>query len=1222
MSFDLDLDSAALEEIANADPELAAKLARKYRRAMVVLAREDPNWFCQYVLRNERTTGPIRQTNQHKFVHDHMMSRDEKGNWENLRSLVWTYPEWGKGLPLDESIPTPSGWVSMADVSVGSEVFGADGRAVHVTWVSPTHNIRVFEIEFDDGAVIRADESHLWTANHAKDRHKADRKPRLVSTLELASSVYYGDRMAWSIPLAGPAQYQQRELPIHPYVLGAWLGDGNSAGPVITFHRDDRAIFDRCSELCDDVAGCEFPVPRNPNVLRGRIGGKNFSARLRKLGVTGRSGSKYIPREYLTSSVEQRQELLAGLLDTDGTVYSRGQSASYVEVSFSVKQLADDTLELIRSLGFKARMRSEPSKLNGRIIGVRHRIFFTARRPVFWLPRKLAKQILAPATGSKANARYIVRVTEIGSVPTRCIRVDSEDHTFLAGRSYTVTHNCEVAGTPVLLADGSWSRIEDLAGKWTRVLTWDTRSSDLKEVTARASDNGPKQCICVHLENGHVMRVTENHPLMTEAWGWRRADQIKAGDNLVAIQHVQLGRHTSEAEFPDDEAEILGYLLAGRLCGKDVIVRKLDKSPKWSKRRESLFNAAGWEIRKDKEATLRVTPGKGIMGPGDFLATLTALRHNWPVDLAPSVWALRDSAIQRLLSAFFSSAFCNKREVNKGNPIGQTVGLGQDRVPLGVGHIERRTLDMIRRLMLRVGARGVLTRQRMKGHGDGGGIYRRVYRRGDSNQIWQLRVTTTEASRFWPSCTRVSAPPLWRYEKVVRVTRTPHKLETWAVEVQEEEHSYISGGVLSHNTNQVAIGHILWRLGKDPNAAFGIMCNSERMAAKILRSIKAYISESLELRDVFPNLKPGDQWSESAISVARDTFRKDPSIQAISLKGKFVGARLDGLVLDDIDNVDTTMNQGARDDTEKRVRTQAISRLGDVAWAIAIGNVWHEDDLMHRLAKTGWKQLRFPVLDEKTGESNDPEKFPLERIYAIRDEDQGPIEFQRLYQLKARIDGEQRFRAEWIDRALQKGNQQVLCKDGLSRVPSGCRTITGVDLGVKKKASSDPSAITTILEVPGAGEDVEYVLLNTQKGRWNAQEIMDHVREEQRLFNSKVFVESNGAQDFLIQLMNLKGSPIPIEPFNTGRNKYDPSYGVESLAGEMATGKWTIPSWEGTKDSTEDEVRELVEEMLSYTTGNHTGDILMSLWIAREGARLSRKTTQAKVEFGRLRLRR
>jgi hypothetical protein len=349
----------------------------------------------------------------------------------------------------------------------------------------------------------------------------------------------------------------------------------------------------------------------------------------------------------------------------------------------------------------------------------------------------------------------------------------------------------------------------------------------------------------------------------------------------------------------------------------------------------------------------------------------------------------------------------------------------------------------------------------------------------------------------------------WELTKVVRVTKTP-PLETWAVEVQEAEHSYIAEGVLNHNTNQVAIGHVLWRLGKNPNQTIGILCNSGKMAAKILSALKTYVAESIELHDVFPNLKPGEKWAEYSFSVDRDTIRKDPSVQAIGLTGKFVGSRFDGLIMDDVDNVDTTLSQEARDRTEQLVRKQAVSRLDQQSWAVAIGNVWHENDLMHRLEKTGWRPLKFQVMNPTTGESNDPENFPLERIHQIRDVDQGPIEFQRLYQLQARQEGEQRCRQEWVDICLKKGNQQVLYRDGLEKIPAGCRTITGVDLGVKKKASSDPTAITSLLEIPLSGGRYEFQILNIVKGRWDAQEIMDRIAGEQKLFGSSVYVESNG----------------------------------------------------------------------------------------------------------------
>jgi hypothetical protein len=234
-----------------------------------------------------------------------------------------------------------------------------------------------------------------------------------------------------------------------------------------------------------------------------------------------------------------------------------------------------------------------------------------------------------------------------------------------------------------------------------------------------------------------------------------------------------------------------------------------------------------------------------------------------------------------------------------------------------------------------------------------------------------------------------------------------------------------------------------------------------------------------------------------------DTIRRDPSVTAIGLTGKFLGARFDGLVLDDVDSVETVLTPEARDLTERIVRTKALSRLSEDGWCVAIGNVWDKEDLMHRLEKTGWKSLRFPVMDAKTGLSNDPENFPLERIYAIRDEDQGPLEFSRLYMLEARAEGEERFRKEWIESALTKGKQSYLLREGLAVVPPGCRTVTGVDLGVKKKSTSDPTAVITVLEIPTSKERSEYQLLNIVFGRWNANEIMERIAAKNRAISRR-----------------------------------------------------------------------------------------------------------------------
>jgi hypothetical protein len=654
---------------------------------------------------------------------------------------------------------------------------------------------------------------------------------------------------------------------------------------------------------------------------------------------------------------------------------------------------------------------------------------------------------------------------------------------------------CEVRGTSVLKADGSWARIESLV-EWTKLLTLDTRTMRYVEVTGRSAYNSNERCFRIELDSGQVMHVTENHPLLVldgAALVWRPARDIKAGNSVVAVRNYTPKELTSPEEIPPEAAELIGYLLTGRLADETMVLRKMNRQPGWIARRSDFFSKLGWTVKDNGRWSVRVSGGDTT--PAEYAKQVVTFENGWPVDVHPAVWALDDTSICRLLSALWSAGFLKSYENtrNRNGFLGGSIGLGNSRVPSHIEHVNRPTLDLFRRLFMRAGVRARITKSKYTAFADLGGICRRDGSR--YKDLYRLSIESADIGRFWPvSATRHAERPDHYLEKVVRVFKMSMPQETWALEVQESQHSYISGGILSHNT---------------------------------------YIAESPELHDVFPELKPGDRWAANSFTVQRSTIRKDPSVTAIGLTGKFLGARFDGLVLDDVDSVETVLTPEARNLTERIVRTKALSRLSEDGWAVAIGNVWDKDDLMHRLEKTGWKSLRFPVMDAKTGQSNDPENFPLERIYAIRDEDQGPLEFSRLYMLEPRAEGEERFRMEWIEGALLKGRQSSLLKEGLIKVPPGCRTVTGVDLGVKKKASSDPTAVITVLEIPTSKERSDYQLLNIEFGRWNAHEIMEKIAEQQRLFNSEVWVESNGCFVPGTQVLTASGYK-PIETIEPG----------------------------------------------------------------------------------------
>ena len=1215
------LDPRVIEEIAKEEPEYAAQLAREYRKAMIVLAREDPSWFCAYVLRNATDGSQIYQHSDHEALHRAIL--------DCPRVAIWTHPGLGKAMPLDTEVPTPEGWKLLGDLQVGDSVFSRKGTSCTVRSLTPVQMERpVYRLTFDDKSSCLADAEHNWLVSDIWSRHE-HRQPFVRTTAQLLEKPLkqHGKR-TWAVPVAAAVEYPKADLPIPPYALGAWLGDGTLTSTQLTFHGDDCAVYERCIALTG-AADTRKPIPGREHLFRGYIGGLDALHALRTLGVSAPQGRKHIPTAYKTASIEQRLELLRGLMDTDGYV---SKQSGMMEFCNTNQVLAEDLLELVRSLGIKAKLSSKLAKCNGKITGTAYYVHFSTRKPVFFLARKAAKLAAYEDARSTGDWKYVTSIEPVDSVPVRCIEVDSADHSFLVSRAYTATHNCVTRDAKVLYEDGTWREAGDLqAGD--KLLTWSPEKHALIPVTASLIDNGKHPILHIKTADGALLKVTENHPLLRSDLSWVRADQLEVGEEVVALNHLDLDGTTPDEVLPPEEAEILGYLYAGRV-GKNesVIVRRMNGSEKWSARRQKMLESAGWEVVPYKEHAFQVkNTKKAAMSPALFLASLSRIEQGWPVDFLPEVYQLKTGSICRLLTAFFSAAYFRLHttgDLNRNSAIAGTFGVADTRLPLYVGHTNRNTLESVRRLNLRTGAKLSL---RVAGRGQPlkgthGGIFPPMRARtARVNRHYKLYVLPEDLGRFWPTQQVPETPPaLLKKVRILSITKSVKPAQTWGIEIAEKEHSYIQEGLVVHNTNQIAIGHVLWRIGKNPNCSIAMVCNTSEMAERTVSAIKQYIAYSQEFKDVFPDIKPGEIWSGTKFTVSRETIRRDPTLQAVGLTGNIVGARLDGLVLDDVDNIDSTLTEAARDQTEQRIRKQVVSRLDAAGWAVAIGNVWHEKDLMHRLVKSGWKALKFPVLkyDDESGEliSRDPSMFPMERIYQIRDFDQGPIEFERLYMLKARIDGEQRFRQEWIDQALELGKQQILMRQGVPKVPTGCRTVTGVDLGVKPKAKNDPTVITTILEVPKAGNQYEYQILNIVKGRWNAQEIMDKIKEQQRLFMSEVWVESNGAQDFLIQLMNMSGLNYKINAFRTGMNKYDPMFGVEAIAAEMALNKWYIPSWDGTREGCEEEVDELIEEMLSYQPSNHTGDLLMSLWIARDGARQSREKSQGKVQYGRLRL--
>lgn len=306
----------------------------------------------------------------------------------------------GKDLALDTPIATPDGFTQMGDIQIGDVVYDRSGQPCNVTAVSETFNHECYEVEFCTGEKIICGGGHLWLT---QDGNEESAK----TTVEIAGSIEDGLQKNHRVRVVQAIQFPEQDLPIDPYVMGYWLGDGTSINAQVT----DR---DKSLRLLD--------------VLQ----------------------NKHIPTVYLRSSEAQRWRLLQGLMDSNGSVSKTGGKC---EISLTNLRLTEDVRELTASLGLRPwNLVTSRAKIGIKDVGEKYRTGFKAydEHPVFALARKQSR--LPPrAKHNYQRNRMIVSVTPITSVPTRCIEVDSPDHTFCIGRSFIPTHNSVFAMNELLM---------------------------------------------------------------------------------------------------------------------------------------------------------------------------------------------------------------------------------------------------------------------------------------------------------------------------------------------------------------------------------------------------------------------------------------------------------------------------------------------------------------------------------------------------------------------------------------------------------------------------------------------------------------------------------------------------------------------------------------------------------------------------------------------------
>ncbi len=354
----------------------------------------------------------------------------------------------GRAQPLISNILTPKGWKLMGDIKINDEIIGNDGKPYNVINVFPQGKENVYKMTFSDNSEALCSGEHLWKVYDVSSKVN-----KVINTNTIKDSLLCNNgQKRYKIPLVSPIIFEEKKLPIDPYVLGALLGDGCISQNNITLCSGDLEIVENVKhKLPNELTlkkrkGSDFDYGISKKVRNSYIKNDIIES-LKKLNLHGKkSYDKFIPDLYLYSSINQRLELLRGLMDTDGSIFSahkdRRKTSSVAEYYTISPELLEGVKFLVHSLGgtTNTRIKDVAGTTDKWGRNYNYNIYQTKIRLTQNLnPFKLKRKSELFEVKEKP-VRLIKSVELYSEEETQCISVSSPDQLYLTD-DCIVTHN-------------------------------------------------------------------------------------------------------------------------------------------------------------------------------------------------------------------------------------------------------------------------------------------------------------------------------------------------------------------------------------------------------------------------------------------------------------------------------------------------------------------------------------------------------------------------------------------------------------------------------------------------------------------------------------------------------------------------------------------------------------------------------------------------------------
>lgn len=364
----------------------------------------DPQWF-------------------HRYIAD-SCQRLYEGKIKKL--MIFVPPQHGKQLADSTTVPTPQGMRRHGDLKPGDYVFGRHGEPVGVVAVSAKTQSE-YVVAFTDGTEVQCHGNHEWVVYNRSLRGYRIYETRQLAglTLETGKKGRRGHRYVMQVDAPVEVEYPYQPVDIDPYTLGAWLGDGVTEWPKIHIGCGDMEIVDAIPYEVNEGSGTTDRVFYIHGVSR----------QFKRYGLLG---NKHIPDEYIHNSAEVRKQLIAGLIDTDGSVYARN---GRVTISNTNENVIEGAACVLRSLGQTVTVCSFAPAVSSSGIEGRKVCYQLSFNPTMDFPTKVARKRTVRLV--KPRRRGIVSVERKSGLEWgNCIQV--EGGVYLIGRNYIPTHNSEI----------------------------------------------------------------------------------------------------------------------------------------------------------------------------------------------------------------------------------------------------------------------------------------------------------------------------------------------------------------------------------------------------------------------------------------------------------------------------------------------------------------------------------------------------------------------------------------------------------------------------------------------------------------------------------------------------------------------------------------------------------------------------------------------------------